>query len=347
MKYIKGFDTLRALSISMVVMAHCLPNFWLQESRWWHLISGDTGVLVFFVISGFLITSLLIHEKNAFGRIDFKKFFARRFLRLLPPLVLFYLSVLILMISGVIQETYIGLGISIFYLYNFVPNKFYTAELGHTWSLALEEQFYFTWPFVLSLIRKNKSIITIGMITVFCSILFLLFLYPINFFSHFKAQRWFIPAISPIMIGSMLAMARPWLQKKSLPVMFLLSGFIFLYASPMYFPEKLLIISPIFQSFGIGFLLLLIIEHQASLGVKLLNNKLTGYIGRISYGIYVYQGLFLRTGPGSEWWFQQFPQNLVLTLVTAVLSYELLEKYFLRKKSKFTVIKRSSPDTSS
>ncbi|MCB9189515.1 MAG: acyltransferase [Flavobacteriales bacterium] len=339
MKYIKGFDTLRAISISMVVIAHSLPNFWLQESRGWHLISGDTGVLVFFVISGFLITSLLFNEKEKFGRINFKNFFIRRFLRLLPPLVLFYLSILVLMSTGMIQETYIGLGISVFYLYNFVPNKFYTPELGHTWSLALEEQFYFTWPFILTRIMKPRYLLFLGFLLVLISILFLLFLYPMQFFGHFKAQRWFIPAISPIMIGSMLAISRDWLEQKFRSTTLMFVCFLVLYSTPLYCPEKILIISPIFQSFGIGCLLLLIIKNQNSLGVQILNNKVTSYIGKISYGIYVYQGLFLRTGPGSEWWFQQFPQNLILTLVIAILSFELIEKYYLKKKKEFTTIK--------
>lgn len=104
MKYIKGFDTLRAISIAMVVTAHSLPNLWIQDHRIWYLISGDTGVLVFFVISGFLITTLLLKEKRMNGIINLKKFFARRFLRLLPPLVIFYLAILVLMTTGLFKK---------------------------------------------------------------------------------------------------------------------------------------------------------------------------------------------------------------------------------------------------
>ena len=226
-----------------------------------------------------------------------------------------------------------------FYFYNFVPNKFYTAELGHTWSLALEEQFYFTWPFVIHYIKNKKTLLMLGMTAIVLSVLFLFLIYPIDFLGHFKAHRWFIPAISPIMIGAMLALRIDKI-KEAIPAglaQFLL--FLACYTTPLYFPENLLIISPIFQSFGIVFLLLLIINNQDTKGVKLLNNSLTSYIGKVSYGIYVYQGLFLRTGPGSEHWFQQFPQNLILTFVVAILSYELMEKYFLKKKKKYSVVK--------
>ncbi len=339
MKYIKGFDTLRALSIAMVVTAHSLPSLWIQEQRLWHLISGDTGVLIFFVISGYLITTLLVKELAKFGKIDFKKFFARRFLRLLPPLIVFYLTVLALMATGTIQETYIGLGISVFYLYNFVPNKFYTGELGHTWSLALEEQFYFTWPFVINFLRQKKTLVTFGLLAILASILFLFFIYPIDFLDHFKAKRWFIPAISPIMIGAILALVADDLKGILTSPLVQFLAFLALFASPLFVPESILIIAPIFQACGVAFLLLLIIHQQDSTAVMVLNNPLTTYLGKISYGIYVYQGLFLRTGPGSENWFQQFPQNLVLTLICAILSFEFLEKYFLKKKKKYAVVK--------
>lgn len=338
MKYIKGFDTLRAISISMVVVAHCLPNFWLQEHRLWHLISGDTGVLIFFVISGYLITTLLLKELKANGYINYKKFFARRFLRLLPPLIILYASILILMTTGIIQETYIGLLISAVYLYNFVPNKFYTAELGHTWSLALEEQFYFTWPFVIGFLKSRKQLVYLGLLTIVLSIIFFYVIYPIEILSHFKAQRWFIPAISPIMIGAITAISQQKIRDKISAVFWQLSLFLILFSSPLFVPSAILIITPIFQSVGIAFLLLLIIDHQHSPGVRILDNSFTSYIGRISYGIYVYQGLFLRTGPGSEHWFQQFPQNFVFTLICAILSFELIEKYFLKKKKKYAVV---------
>ena len=66
----------------------------------------------------------------------------------------------------------------------------------------------------------------------------------------------------------------------------------------------------------------------------MLNNKILSYLGKISYGVYVYQGVFLKTGPGSDLFIQQFPQNVVLTAITAILSFELIEKRFLLLKKK-------------
>ena len=143
MRYIKGFDTLRAISILMVVVAHLLPSgYEFYNSRLWIVVSGTTGVQIFFTLSGFLITTLLLKEIARTGRVNFKNFFARRFIRLLPPLVIFYVLVGIFMIEGSISSTWIGFVFSMFYAYNFVHHDYYTVELGHTWSLGGEEQFY-------------------------------------------------------------------------------------------------------------------------------------------------------------------------------------------------------------
>lgn len=339
MKYIKGLDTLRAISIALVVIAHALPDFWLQEHWVWLLISGNTGVMIFFVISGYLITSLLLREKEKTGRIHLKNFFARRFLRLLPPLVLLYVVLLLLMVGGYLAPCYEGLMISMIYLYNFVPNKFYTAELGHTWSLALEEQFYFTWPLILGFLTSPKKIMWL-----LFSLLALCMITPyifnsFEFFSHFKAHRFFIPAIAPILIGVLLSYITytSTLPQLKTSIWLILGAFLFL--TPTLFPTNLLPITTILQAAGVASLIKAILESQTSKWVHLLNNPVTSYIGKISYGIYVYQGLFMRTGPGGELWIQQFPQNITLTVFTAIISYELMEKYFLRLKSKYSSLK--------
>lgn len=108
---------------------------------------------ILFTLSGFLITSILLTELKKTGRINVKNFYARRFLRLLPPLVVFYAAIAIFTHEGLIRSSSVSLAYSMFYVYNFVPHIYYTGELGHTWSLALEEQFYIIWPFVILFTR--------------------------------------------------------------------------------------------------------------------------------------------------------------------------------------------------
>ena len=78
-----------------------------------------------------------------------------------------------------------------------------------------------------------------------------------------------------------------------------------------------------------------VLYNQENRITILLDNKILNYIGKISYGLYVYQGLFLGTGPGGNLIIQQFPLNIGLTVVIAILSYEFVEKPILTLKSRF------------
>lgn len=340
MKYIKGFDTLRAFSIILVIVSHLLPSgYEFYKTRLWIVVSGTTGVQVFFTLSGFLITSLLIKELSNKGRINFKNFFARRFIRLLPPLILFYSLVGFFMVEGSITETWIGFLFSVFYAYNFVHHDYYTVELGHTWSLGVEEQFYLTWPFVLFLLKKFSRLSTsIVLFLVFCVLGF--YLFPeLEVSKSYHTDRWFIPAAAPIIIGSYFALINHFyadklkekLTKNYFPI--LLGLVLFVY--PLYTLDVLLKLSPIVQSVGVSIGLLWLFYNQESRITNVIDNRVLRYLGQISYGIYVYQGFFLRTGPGGELAIQHYPLNIILVLIIAVLSYEFYEKPILKLKKRF------------
>jgi peptidoglycan/LPS O-acetylase OafA/YrhL len=180
MKYIKGFDGLRAFSIILVLLSHLnirqqLPEYQFFQERFWRLISGETGVLIFFNLSGFLITLILLQEKMNSGKIHFKLFFIKRFLRLLPPFLLFSFSVLVLKAYHYLDYSTEGFLFSFFYLYNYVPTAYYHNELVHTWSLAVEEQFYLIWPFVIQYFTLKKIISFIFLLIIASIILFTVF----------------------------------------------------------------------------------------------------------------------------------------------------------------------------
>jgi len=105
--------------------------------------------------------------------------------------------------------------------------------------------------------------------------------------------------------------------------------------SCLYLPKFLLPIFSIIQAFGVSLLLIWLYFNQSSGLCRVLELKPLTYVGRISYGLYVYQGLFLKTGPGGELWIQQFPNNILLTIAVSVLSYHFIEKKVLKLKSRF------------
>ncbi len=344
MNYIKGFDALRALSIGFVMLNHLGIDGFLEKNsfartRLWQLFSGETGVHIFFVLSGFLITSILLREKYQTGKINLKNFFARRFLRLLPPLVLFFAAIIILMSTGIVKFDLQALAMSFFYLYNYVPLLHYVNELAHTWSLAVEEQFYLIWPFCLILIRKYKTLLF------FCGLCILisavaLFTFPeYAFRAHLRPKRWFIPAAGHIFVGCLFAVINTHFQSvvnRCLTKSFMCFGLaLALFLAPVYIPKSFIETSSLIQSVGVGLLLLWIYHNQSHWFTIFLDFKLFVYFGKISYGLYVFQGLFLTTGYGSPFGFQQYPLNVVLTFATAILSYHCVEKPVLKLKSRF------------
>jgi peptidoglycan/LPS O-acetylase OafA/YrhL len=209
MNYIKGFDSFRAISIVFVMASHLglynlLPNNVFFKERIWRLISGTTGVNIFFTLSGFLITMILIQEFNKNGKIKILNFFARRFLRLVPPLILFYLMIAILMNFRLIHTSSIGFLYSILYVYNYMPRALLTPELVHTWSLAIEEQFYLFLPFVLNVFKGNFK--RIGYLVFFLVSVGVFSIYVVSEWEDlYTSNRWFFPATFPIFVGSFFA----------------------------------------------------------------------------------------------------------------------------------------------
>jgi peptidoglycan/LPS O-acetylase OafA/YrhL len=354
-KYIKGFDGLRCYSILLVIITHLGISHYFEKSGYlrenvFYFFSGSAGVNVFFVISGFLITTLILNELKETGKFNIKFFFIRRFLRLLPPMIPFFVAILIFMKLGYIRQTLAGLFLSIFYLFNFVPKAkvFWSTELSHTWSLAVEEQFYIMWAFIFNFLNSNKIKITIFLLLILCVIASYL-LPSVNlrikgekylFDQVFFSAKWTIPAIGPILIGALFAFLNfsNWnnIQNKFSGVKPLILS-IMIFLSPFYTPVILLPLINLFHGFGVALVLLWITNNQSSTLVKLLEWKPIKYIGTISYGIYIWQGFFVRTGPNitPKIWVHDFPQNVALTLFIAIISYELLEKRILNLKKKF------------
>jgi peptidoglycan/LPS O-acetylase OafA/YrhL len=350
-KYIKGFDGLRAISILLVILAHLglyskIEHITFLKNNW-NLISGNSGVMIFFSISGFLITTLLLKEKESFGRIDFRNFFIRRLLRLAPAILLLLITVLVLMLGHYLKQDFVAILFSFFYIYNFVPHKFYTGELGHTWSLGVEEQYYFIWPFVISYLSRIKYLIYLALFVVLVCIAFrFISSYPISYngesyllANYTYVDRWFIPACLPIIIGSLSGLflyafetrLNQIFTKKYLFLWFAL----FLFTSQVFMPFWWDNFSYLYMPIAVSMFLLWVYFNQDSKCVTILEIKPIRFIGKISYGLYVYQGLFVTTGPSGELSIQHFPINIILTVFVAIISYYFIETPILKFKTKF------------
>lgn len=154
--HIPGLDGIRALAIGLVLFSHSVIYDEFNRFRQIGLGAGYTGVAIFFVLSGFLITTLLLREEDRTGGISLRLFYIRRALRLFPALWLYLLVVWVIWrAGGLSHHPWHSFVTSLFYVRNLVGRG---HETDHLWSLSIEEQFYLLWPLVLVVLpRRNRA----------------------------------------------------------------------------------------------------------------------------------------------------------------------------------------------
>lgn len=164
--YLPALDGLRGLAIFFVLVGHVFQfslNRWQSEGNGF----GQLGVMLFFVLSGFLITSLLYRERTASGTINLKRFYLRRVLRLGPALVVFLLVMFLLIALKLITDVpAYELAVCLLYVRNIFGRS---HSLGHLWSLSMEEQFYAIWPLAMSFLQPRTLLRTGCVLVVGCT----------------------------------------------------------------------------------------------------------------------------------------------------------------------------------
>ena len=193
--YRPDLDGLRAIAVGLVILTH---------AKWpWVNNGGDAGVTAFFVLSGFLITSILVGQQERTGRIDVLAFYRRRIVRLAPAMLgLLGFTLVLGLTIGWPTQWQVGLASCLVYVSNWVQVAGANIDpLGHTWSLAIEEQFYLVWPAILILCRgKALTVAVIGIVV--ASALLIVATGPLEYFST-------ITRADAILVGCVLAYVRP------------------------------------------------------------------------------------------------------------------------------------------
>ena len=204
---IAGLDGLRALSVLCVVYGHLL---WVPSFPFKGLVRvlnpAGLGVNVFFVISGFLITTILLKEKDATGRVSLRRFYLRRSLRIFPAYYVFLICVFALAFAGVIALERSDYLYTLSYTFNLKGHQA-TWWVGHTWSLAVEEQFYLLWPLCVSRLRTTTlTRLAIGFVAAGPVCRALLLFAPVAIADHWYFA---LPAVGdPIAVGALIALLR-------------------------------------------------------------------------------------------------------------------------------------------
>ena len=325
MHRIPSLDGLRALSIALVLAGHSIPNGQWDWFFWKVFGNGDLGVSIFFVISGFLITSLLLREHNETGEISPKHFYLRRAFRILPPFYAFLIVLLALKEFGVLELSLRGWTEAVAFLRDYlITGDWWTR---HIWSLSVEEQFYLLWPACLVLAgvsRSKKIALTLicaaPLIRVACH-----FLLPTV---GWREQWMFHMRIDGLMMGCVLALFYKQLAFKwnwvwpAAFFLFVLSPYLITRLHGYY----LLPFGYTLDNLAIAYVLLYVVRNPRSRLGRILNNRFIAHIGVISYSLYLWQGLFL-----GLW---HLPWSIIAAFAAAEISWRLIERPALRMRDR-------------
>lgn len=360
--YFPNLNGLRFIAALLVIIHHIeqfksiikLDNYLYKIP--FVLIIGKIGVVLFFVLSGFLITYLLLAEENSFKTISVKKFYIRRILRIWPLyfliiilafLVLPHISIFTLPGFGK-DVIYAELFLKLFLYVIFFPNLVLSLlgmvpYVSHTWSIGTEEQYYLVWPVILKYFKKHRLLLMLIIIAAYLAVSQILSAhYPaslpykkvfVAFWAGFNIDCMAIGGIYAILLFQKNRLLKILLNNYLvyatiiLVIVLLVTGFIF----PFLHYELYSVL------FGI-----VILNFAANDKMKIsLENRLFNYLGNISYGLYMYHPvgivLALRIGLAinlsTNWFF--YPLSLIITICLAGLSYKYYESFFLKFKNTF------------
>jgi Predicted acyltransferases len=305
-------DGVRAVAISLVIIHHAL--FVFQFS----LMLGHLGVSIFFVLSGFLITRVMLADEERHGRLRIGRFYRRRALRILPAFYFFLAAVWLLSaLGGIAKPAPLEWISSIFYFRNFVEGHWAT---GHIWSLSLEEQFYFLWPMLFVITRKFRVPLILSAAIAFTAYRgYWLYTHPVSWEIYIEPQF----RLDTFLIGGAFAISRPaW--TRNLNGAFVLAA-ILLWFPLSYYPLTQTISTPVTAAL-IGALICKLADTPADPLTAALSRRAPVLIGEFSYSLYLWQQLFL--GERLHWW------ALPALVMTAACSYLLIERPFLRLKDR-------------
>ncbi|MFE6169818.1 acyltransferase family protein [Viridibacillus arvi] len=344
-RYISGLDGLRALSVLAVILYHL---------HFKSVDGGYLGVTIFFVLSGYLITDLLVNEWDKTGRIDLKGFWIRRFRRLIPAL--FIMLILVGTWITLFQRTFlVGLRSEIVAAVLYVSNWFYIAQdhsyftsfappspLQHMWSLAVEEQFYILWPIIMMIgmkVVKNRGTLAIG---IFLGALLSAILMLVMYEPGVDPSRVYYGTDTrafSVLIGAALAFVWPSRKlaknvtddaKKLLNIVGIISlALLVLMMMTMDETGSFLYLGGMLLASVVTAILIAVIVHPASFIGNLFSFKPLIWIGVRSYGIYIWHFpiiVLLGAGVGNEQIsFIKLLVILILTLLFAGLSWRYVE----------------------
>jgi peptidoglycan/LPS O-acetylase OafA/YrhL len=349
-KYQPALDGLRGISILLVLSVHL--RLIRPEIAPFLPPGGFLGVDIFFVVSGFLITSLLLTELQSTGDIDLRSFYYRRALRLFPALIAVILFTCVL---AYLIGSFLGLGLTPLrfastagYFTNWV-RAYEGAQswfLFHFWSLSVEEQFYILWPGILLLLTRAKASQKVIMMLVVVAIVISAALKVLLFLSGSTSNRIYYGSdtrADSVLVGCAASMALTWgyipasskgraMLASTVPgAVIILVVFVVLSNdgfAPLYLGGLTLI------AILVALIILHLVLSPSGNTARILKHRWLLWIGKRSYGLYLWHWPLYEL---SRSWLPDrlsAPAAIALTFLVATVSYQLIENPFLLMKKR-------------
>ncbi len=363
--YFPNLNGLRFIAALLVIIHHIeqFKSIYKIENYFVSIpfigIVGKLGVVLFFVLSGFLITYLLLAEENSFKKISIKKFYFRRILRIWPLYFLIIIlaffvfpNIEIFKFTGFSKDViYSNLVMKLILYAIFFPNLVISLfgvvpYASHTWSIGTEEQFYLVWPVIIKHIKKHRILLMIGIIIFYLVIK----LYIIKSFGSYipysnliSAYLYYFP-IDCMAIGGLYSIL---IFQKSKYLKYIIRNDLFYFSIFLvtFFIIKGVHIPHIHYEFYSIFFGLIIINFAVNKQIMIsLENNVLNYLGNISYGLYIYHpigivlALYISLSFNIYTNWLIYPISLFITIIIAGLSYKYFESFFLKYKIRFSNI---------
>jgi peptidoglycan/LPS O-acetylase OafA/YrhL len=326
--YIPTLDGWRAIAISLVLLSHSSRSSGLAE----HL--GFLGVALFFGISGYLICTKLLVERERTGTISLKSFYWRRAFRILPASLTYLAVIGFLGLLSLEQVKGRDIASGIFLFANYLPNKHW--DINHFWSLSMEEHFYLLWPMLLAWLgtKTARKAAVAAAIAIFCWRLWALSHSVIPGVAQLqrtdlRLDAFFIPCFLAILLrtDAWRERARRWMGPLTVAA---LLGILFLLRQVHVTSDTFSSFRYLVQSCALPLVIISTVLRPASWMARLLELAPIRWIGRVSYSIYLWQMPFFNRGGWLGGHAHSVPAKLVALMVAATLSYYLIERPLIR-----------------
>nr|MBA3915832.1 acyltransferase [Terriglobales bacterium] len=323
---------LRGVCISLVLLAHLSGTRHFFHSSTFELY-GNLGVRTFFVLSGYLITAILVKEHGKTGSISVLRFYARRAWRILPPAYLF-------MLVAICWQWKVLSWANILTALTFTSNYHFGGRyvLGHLWSLAAEEQFYLLWPLVLLFHFHRRGSVVTGVMLAGPPLRILLWL----IWGRHGMGHPFPVLMDALAAGCALQILQPKLAR--FRNIFASRWSLAVVIATFLLPLTQLVDTRLYQAAGLSLLHLGIaysIQHLMANRYWLLDLSPVAWLGKISFSLYLWQQLFLNRWTVEPW--TAFPLNLILALACGALSFYLVEQPSLKLRDRLAGCERRGP----